>query len=441
MVTSMSIKVRLRIGVVLVAIAKVLSSPLAQASQEESGVLVANPSVSPSEQEIAFQADFAGAIQIWVVGRDGSNLRNITPSVESAEEPAWSPDGSSVLASITSSGVTDIWSCKPDGFLRTRLTQGGSNNRQPAWTPDGQHIVFVSDRGGSNDLWMMDRSGGTPTRITRLPGLEDHPSVSPDGQQIVFTETTDSGANLKVVRIDGSGLVDVTPATPGVNDWNPRWTSKGIVFSSNRLASTGHWQPWLTLPGQSAQLLVDASALDPVMLNTGSLIFSDEFPDHPSDGALAMLTEMNPATHTKRIVIDVRGFQTPIDIRPNSKSNLVFPKSVGSLPVAILGTKTFDPVKSVDRSSIRFGKTGDENSLKTCLNHATDVNKDGYNDLVCRYTSRAAGFGKSDTVGVLRFRMMGEATIYEGRDMISTTVQEVLSDLVDSLGSPSDPVQ
>lgn len=61
----------------------------------------------------------------------------------------------------------------------------------------------------------------------------------------------------------------------------------------------------------------------------------------------------------------------------------------------------------VDRSSLTFGVTGDEDSLarkgKGVLQCAVeDVNGDGLLDLVCHFNTQETGFQVGDTAGILR---------------------------------------
>jgi hypothetical protein len=58
----------------------------------------------------------------------------------------------------------------------------------------------------------------------------------------------------------------------------------------------------------------------------------------------------------------------------------------------------------VDRSSLTFGRTGDEQSLVSCDPRATDVNRDRLPDLVCTFDAQRTGFTITDTAGILKGR-------------------------------------
>ncbi len=95
----------------------------------------------------------------------------------------------------------------------------------------------------------------------------------------------------------------------------------------------------------------------------------------------------------------------PIDIKPDSFPNSINPGSRGTIPVAILSDSTFDAT-SLDRTSLTFGRTGDEPSLAFCNSSLEDVNGDGLLDRVCHFKTQSAGFQSGDTAGVLKGRTL-----------------------------------
>jgi hypothetical protein len=106
-----------------------------------------------------------------------------------------------------------------------------------------------------------------------------------------------------------------------------------------------------------------------------------------------------------------------VDIRPHICRNLINPRSRGTIPVAILSSPTFDAPGEVDKESLTFGATGDEDSLARCLRRPRDVNRDGLADLVCRFNNRDTGFQCGDTEGILRGQTVAGVPI-EGRDSV-----------------------
>jgi len=102
---------------------------------------------------------------------------------------------------------------------------------------------------------------------------------------------------------------------------------------------------------------------------------------------------------------EIRGFLAiPVDIAINAGNN-------GQISVAILSASTFDAVTSVDRSSLTFGRTGNEQSFAFCNTGGEDVNGDGLADLVCQFETQMTGFQSGDTVGILRGKTVQGAPI------------------------------
>ena len=103
-------------------------------------------------------------------------------------------------------------------------------------------------------------------------------------------------------------------------------------------------------------------------------------------------------------VIDDNGKQQPASLRGRAK---------GSLPVALLSTEKFDAT-AVQRDSLRFGKTGKEESLVSCNGgRGTDLNRDGRPDLICHFDLSKAGFDEADTQAYLSGKT-GDGMDFEG---------------------------
>jgi hypothetical protein len=67
------------------------------------------------------------------------------------------------------------------------------------------------------------------------------------------------------------------------------------------------------------------------------------------------------------------------------------PDSHGTTPVAVLSSPIFNALTQPVISSIRFGVTGTEDSIKFCNTGGEDVNGDGRKDLICHGETRKLG--------------------------------------------------
>jgi Tol biopolymer transport system component len=108
---------------------------------------VGDPQLSPDGRTVAYtvgvvnKADNRTLTHIYVVGVDGTNLKQITKGNASHSSPRWSPDGK-LIAYVH--GRADL----DDGTRRRRCetdhsSRDGAGN--PVWSPDGKWIAFSSE--------------------------------------------------------------------------------------------------------------------------------------------------------------------------------------------------------------------------------------------------------------------------------------------------------
>ena len=118
-----------------------------------------------------------------------------------------------------------------------------------------------------------------------------------------------------------------------------------------------------------------------------------------------------------RVLADVTDLEVLIDIKPGSFPNGLNPRQRGVTPVAILTTARFNAA-TVDRASIRFGRTG----IETAPVHAAleDVDRDGDLDLILQFDTLKTGILCGDLVANLTAQTTGGMSLH-GSDSLKTS--------------------
>ncbi len=111
------------------------------------------------------------------------------------------------------------------------------------------------------------------------------------------------------------------------------------------------------------------------------------------------------------IVIASRVLQVPIDIKPDSFPNSINLKAMGTVPVAVLSTPTFDATTvnptTVTLASAFAGFRGRSQPMAS----AEDVNGDGLQDLVIHFETEDLALTETDTEAILEGETFGGTRI------------------------------
>ena len=182
---------------------------------------------SPDGRKLAFLREGGcgpGCFSLYVVGSDGSGLRNLTsklgagrgPGNGPASDPAWSPDGKKIAFVRLNASLGDpIYVVKADGSgLRNLTPKPVGAYADPAWSPDGQKIAFVSERDGNSEVYVMNADGSGQRSLTRNPAFDADPAWSPDGRKIAFVSNRDGSYGVYVMNADGSGQRRLAQRSP-----------------------------------------------------------------------------------------------------------------------------------------------------------------------------------------------------------------------------------
>src|SRR5215210_1858332 len=197
---------------------------------------------------VFWREDAGGFVQTWVADKDLSDQAKVTSGKANNGWAVWKPGGAKLAFDsdradpdpTDSEAINDIFKMHPDGTGVLKLTHSGAFNADAGWSPDGSQIAFDSDRRnhqGRLEIHVMDADGTDVRRLTTLPSeamFDLAPRFSPDGRRIVFTRyITDPGRSaLFTVRLDGSGLRQLTPWGNGAGDADFSPDGKKLVFEA-----------------------------------------------------------------------------------------------------------------------------------------------------------------------------------------------------------------
>ena len=110
-----------------------------------------------------------------------------------------------------------------------------------------------------------------------------------------------------------------------------------------------------------------------------------------------------------------------IDIKPGSSTNPLNPFQRGVIPVAVLGSETFDAT-SINAATLAFGTAGAAPAHKNG-GHLTDVNDDGFVDLLSHYRVADTGIVTGDDEACVNGQLF-DGSFFQGCDSIHTVPKE-----------------
>jgi dipeptidyl aminopeptidase/acylaminoacyl peptidase len=289
---------------------------------------VSNPHISPDGQWVIYtqserdmeHKDLKRTIQIWRVGVDGSERRQMTYRETDCTSPSWFPD-SRKIAFISSGGSAEqeennsseegpknqIFFMHVDGGEAWQVTNHKEGVQSFEISPDGTKVLFVSEDPLSEDekkkkkkkddaevvdekfrmshLWFYDIEEKKAVRLTQGDFTVSDAHWSPDVKEIVYvsrpTPHVDDSWKSDIWVVD---LESRTPRkiyeNPG-RDSSPRWSPDGktLAFASDPHIGTNTWYSKLYLipaEGGEPQILLEDFDLDfgiPVWSPDGKRIY------------------------------------------------------------------------------------------------------------------------------------------------------------------------
>jgi len=186
------------------------------------------PVWSPDGTRIAFMSTRDGNPDIYVMNRDGSNVRRLTNNPAIDDSPTWSPTGTQIafVSGRTGNSSPEIFVMEADGLGQRQITREGYADR-PTWSPAPfNEIAYAARTGPGNDIKVMDLATRQVRQLTDGLGSNESPAFSPNGRHVAFTSTRSGKTQVFTINRMGQDLKQITKAG---NNTYPNWSNGPAV--------------------------------------------------------------------------------------------------------------------------------------------------------------------------------------------------------------------
>ncbi len=145
---------------------------------------------------------------LFIIGRDGSGLQQLTTDRSRRRGARWSPDGKWIsFHSNGASGTYQIWMIRPDGSELTRATNLPGGAVEARWSPDGSRLLVLAS--ADTCIFAAGKPPGGNTACAALP------KVNAEGDTFFANDWSPDGSRLAGEVWHSNGV-----AIPGISTYS-----------------------------------------------------------------------------------------------------------------------------------------------------------------------------------------------------------------------------
>jgi Tol biopolymer transport system component len=155
---------------------------------------------SPDGETLAYvgkRPETGGTFQVFTIGLDGGEERQITREFDHCDGPDYTPDGKWIWFNGERAGSVQLWRVRPDGSCLQQMTKDERVNWFPHPSPDGKSVAYLAYEAGTVghpaertvELRLMSADGGSPRILLSLfggQGTLNVPSWAPDSRRFAY---------------------------------------------------------------------------------------------------------------------------------------------------------------------------------------------------------------------------------------------------------------
>lgn len=203
------------------------------------------PTPMGGSAQIAFASNRSGAVEIWLMNIDGSELEQITNIPEGACQPRWSPDGKRIIfispceRHLISYPGASLFIINADGTGLVPLPNVPGGDFDPSWSPDGSQIAFTSWRnGGIPGIFILNLNDySVKSLVVDETRAVSQPAWSPDGEQIAYVN---SDNRIWVMDVNGENRHSLTIGGGDYMINAPAWSPDGsiVIYTRSTISDT-----------------------------------------------------------------------------------------------------------------------------------------------------------------------------------------------------------